>query len=965
MLLHMVVNRRQVAWTIAPGDLLLEVLRREGYFGPKRGCDTGDCGCCTVLLDGDPVNSCVMLAAQAEGRQVTTIEGLANGDELHVLQKAFIEANAIQCGYCSPGMLLTAAAFLRRNPTPAAGEVGEALSGVLCRCTGYVKPVQAVLAAARILRDGQSSQPEGGNGTAPEIQERPGSERDRSLAVVGHAQVKVDGEKLARGRAAFTDDIELRGMLHAKLLTSPHAHARIRRIDTTRARSLPGVHAVLTYQDLPRVAYTTAGQSYPEPSPHDCYSLDATLRFVGDRVAAVAAETPEIAVEALGLIEVEYEVLPAVLDMEEAMVPGAPVIHPEPDSRDIHDAGHNIAAHLEAELGAVEAALAEADVVVERKYRVPQVQQAPLEPHVTITYWDEDGRLVVRTSTQVPFHVRRIIAPLLGLPARRIRVVKPRIGGGFGVKQEVLIEDICAHLTKATGRPVRLEYTRCEEFRSSRSRHAQTLWLRTGARADGTLTAIDLRVISNTGAYGGHARTVMGNTGFRALGMYRAPNLRYRADAVYTNLPPAGAFRGYGAPQGYFALECQMDEMAQALGMDALEFRRLNWVREGDFNPLTLFLGEGAGQPDQRIESCGLPECVAAGAKAIGWTGKHDRSREGRFRRGVGVGIARQGSGVPGVDMGAASLKLNDDGSFNLLVGATDLGTGSDTILAQIAAEVLGTYVEDIIVYSSDTDLTPFDTGAYASSTTYISGTAVKKAAEQVRQQILQVAAKMLLARPEDLYTADRHVVTASGKGVSLEEVALRSLHMEDQHQIMATASHSSALSPSAFVAQFVEVEVDTETGEVRPLRVVTALDCGQVINPRSAEGQVEGAVAQSLGYALCEEMLFDAGGRMLNPSFADYRILTAGEMPEVMTLLVGTVEPSGPFGAKAAAEVPMNGIAPALVNAVFDATGVRFYEIPLTPERVWRGLHPQPDQVGAASGTLAEGMVRYGIAAS
>jgi putative selenate reductase molybdopterin-binding subunit len=939
MLLHVTVNAVELEWSIAPGDLLLEVLRREGYFGVKHGCDSGDCGCCTVLLDGYPVNSCLMLAAQAEGRQITTIEGLASSDALHVLQQAFVDANAIQCGFCSPGMILTATALLRRSPTPTAEEVSEALNGVLCRCTGYVKPVQAVMQAAGILHGVEAPKPAPGSEPATEPQERP------AFSVVGRSPAKVDAEKLARGRAAFTDDIELRGMLHAKLLTSPHAHARIRRIDATRARSLPGVHAVLTYPDIRRVVYTTAGQSHPEPSPHDCYSLDATVRYAGDRVAAVAAESAEIAEHALGLIDVEYEVLPAVLDMEQATAPGAVVIHPEPDSYGIHDAQRNIAAHLEAKLGDVEQALAEADVVLERTYRVPQVQQTPLETHVAITYWDEDGRLVIRTSTQVPFHVRRILAPVLGLPVKRIRVIKPRIGGGFGVKQEVLIEDICAHLTLTTGRPVKLEYSRTEEFRSSRSRHAQILWMRTGARTDGLLTAIDLRVLSNTGAYGGHARTVMGSTGFRALGMYRAPNLRFLADAVYTNLPPAGAFRGYGAPQGYLALECQMDEMAHALGMDPLEFRRLNWVREGDYNPLTLFLGEGAGQPDQRIESCGLDECVARGAAAIGWAEKRSHRQKGhdlpaRFRRGVGAGIARQGSAVPGVDMGAASLKLNDDGSFNLLVGATDLGTGSDTVLAQIAAEVLGVGVDDIIVYSSDTDLTPFDKGAYASSTTFVSGTAVKKAAELVREQILDEGGKLLAEPAGELRLAERQVKARSGKQVSLEEVALHSLHIKEQHQIMATASHSTGLSPSPFVAQFVEVEVDTETGQVWPLEVVTALDCGQAINPETTEGQVEGAVAQALGYALCEEMLYDAEGRMLNPSFDDYRIMTSGEMPRVKTILVQTWEPSGPFGAKAAAEVPMNGVAPALLNAVFDATGVRFHEIPLTPEHVWRGLH-------------------------
>jgi putative selenate reductase molybdopterin-binding subunit len=941
MLLHVTVNAVERKWSVAPGDTLLEVLRREGNFGVKHGCDSGDCGCCTVLVDGYPVNSCLMLAAQAEGRQIVTIEGLAGSGEMDALQQAFVDAHAIQCGFCSPGMILTATALLRHNPTPTPEEVSEALGGVLCRCTGYVKPVQAVLQAAAVLRDGEIAEPEQERDMPPEPPERP------AFSVVGSSPAKVDAEKLARGRPAFTDDIELRGMLHAKLLTSPHAHARIRRIDASRARSLPGVYAVLTHLDIPRVVYTTAGQSHPEPSPHDCYSLDATVRFVGDRVAAVAAESPEIAEQALRLIEVEYEVLPAVLDMEQAMAQDAVVIHPEPDSYGIYDPQRNIAAHLEAKLGEVEQALAEADVVLERTYRVPQVQQTPLETHTTITYWDEDGRLVIRTSTQVPFHVRRIVAPLLGLPVKRIRVIKPRIGGGFGVKQEVLLEDICGHLTKATGRPVRMEYSRAEEFRSSRSRHAQILWMRTGARADGSLTAIDLRVISNTGAYGGHARTVMGSTGFRALGMYRAPALRFRGDAVYTNLPPAGAFRGYGAPQGYLALECQMDEMAQALGMDPLEFRRLNWVREGDFNPLTLTLGEGAGHPNQRIESCGLEECAARGAAAIGWAEKrnpprNDQDPTARRRRGIGVAVARQGSGIPGVDMGAASLKMNDDGSFNLLVGATDLGTGSDTILAQIAAEVLGAGVDDIIVYSSDTDMTPFDKGAYASSTTFVSGSAVKKAAELVRAQILDVAGKMVGAPPEELRLAERHVSALSGRRVSLEEVALYSLHTKDQHQIMATASHSTGLSPSPFVAQFVEVEVDTETGQVRPLEVVTALDCGQVINPATTEGQVEGAVAQALGYALCEEMLFDADGTMLNPSFSDYRILTSAEMPRVKTILVGTWEPSGPFGAKAVAEVPMGGVAPALLNAVFNATGVRFHEIPLTPERVWRALHAE-----------------------
>ena len=557
---------------------------------------------------------------------------------------------------------------------------------------------------------------------------------------MGKAERKVDAVKLVTGKPAFVDDIELRDMLHGRLLTSPHAHAIIRDIDAIEARALPGVHAVLTYKDVPRVPYTTAGQSWPEPGPHDQYCLDYIVRFVGDRVAAVAAETPEIAEQALDLIKVDYEVLPAVLDPRQAMAPDAPRIHPEPESYRIHDASRNIAAHLHAEVGDVERGFAESDLVVEGEYIVPQVQQTPIENHIVITYWDEDDRLVVRTSTQVPYHVRRIIAPVIGLPPRRIRVIKPRIGGGFGVKQEVLLEDICALLTIATDRPVKLEFSRAEEFRSSRSRHPQIIRMKTGVKRDGTMVANEMTLLANTGAYGTHSLTVQSNTGSKTLPLYPCPNIRFVAEVVYTNLPPAGAFRGYGVPQGFFALESHIDEIAKQLGMDALELRRKNWLKEGDENPLAKALGEGKEGYDQIIESCGLPQCLQIVEEKLHWKEKRGKGGTGRFRRGVGVSLAMHGTAIPGLDMGGASIKLNDDGSFNILVGATDIGTGSDTVIAQIAAEVLGVRVEDIIMHSSDTDFTPFDTGAYASSTTYISGGATKKAAEQVRMQILDVA---------------------------------------------------------------------------------------------------------------------------------------------------------------------------------------------------------------------------------
>src|SRR6185295_547976 len=620
------------------------------------------------------------------------------------------------------------------------------------------------------------------------------------------------------------------------------------------------------------------------------------------------------------------------------------VIHDQADSSGIKDPARNLAAEIVAEVGSVERGFAEAQRVFETTYRVPYVQQSSIEPHIAITWLDEDHRLMVRTSTQVPFHVRRIIAPLLGLPVRRIRVIKPRIGGGFGGKQEILIEDLCGMLTLRTGRPARLEYTREEELTAARTRHPQIITVKSGAK-DGRFTALEMRVLENTGAYGTHALTVMSVTGNRALSLYRCPNLRYEARAVYTNLAVAGAFRGYGCPQGFFALESHVDEVAAALGEDPLEFRRRNHVQEGDDQPIAEVLGEGKEGFKQVIRSCGLPQAIQLGAKAIGWKDRVRKKKAGNgpLRRGMGMAIVCQASGIPGVDMGAASIKMNEDASFNLLMGATDIGTGSDTMFCQVAAETLGVPVEKIIPYSSDTDMTPFDPGAYASSTTYISGRAVEKAARAVREQITAVGARMLEEPPESLVLHGQKVCARDGRFVTYEQVCLSSLYQKDQFQIMATASHMSYESPPPFAAVFAEVEVDTETGLVRVLKVVEAVDCGQVVNPQMAEGQVEGAAIQSVGYALYERMPFDAGGRMQFRSFRDYTIATAIDVPEIVSIRVPTHEPTGPFGAKAIAEIPINGPAPAIANAVFHATGVRLREIPLTPDRVLAALRAGP----------------------
>ena len=957
------VNGRDLEIRGGPHESLRTVLRRAGFHSVRFGSDTGETGAAGVLVDGRLVSADVMLAVQAEGHEIETVEGLAGPGEMHPIQQAFIDTGAMQSGYSAPAMILATKELLERNPNPSEGEVRDALSGVLDRESGYLRPVHAVLRAAATMlgedpddisvvhldtlvgseasvhhdRDGLSD-------IAPRVVP---SDEVPPTRVVGHAEPKTDAIKLVKGNPAFTDDTDLEGTLIAKVLYSPHAHARITSIDDSKALSLPGVHAVLHHGNVARVRYASGGQSYPNPLPYDQVSFDDKVRYVGDRVAAVAADTEEIAREALELIDVTYEVLPAVFDENEAIAEGAPVIHDEPDMEGAHDASRNIVHHIEATTGDIEAGLAAADRVFEQTFRVHQVQQTPIEPHVAIAEWDSDERLVITTSTQVPFHVRRMVAPLLGLPVRKIRIIKPRIGGGFGAKQEMLIEDIVGHLTMATGRRVRLELTREEEFVSSRTRHPQTITYRTGVDADGMLTAQEMRVIGNTGPYGTHGLTVQMVSGLRGLSSYNAPVKAFDCIVAYTNIPVPGAYRGYGAPQALFALECHMEDIAAELGMDAIEFRRRNWTTVGDPIDIAPQLGEGDIEEGVMpiITSSGLEECVLQGMRAIDWQRRTDARWKQppdrpNIRRGIGFAMAMHGTAIPGLDMGGASMKINDDGSFNLLVGATDLGTGSDTVLAQIAAEVVGVGIEDIIIYSSDTDMTPFDTGAYASSTTYISGMAVKRAAEGVREQILDRASELLEAPSGTIDLHDGAAWSEDGESVTLETIALSTLHQRAQHQIMATASYVSPESPPPYAAQFAEVEVDVETGQVTVERLVMAVDCGVPINPVTASGQVEGGMVQALGYGHCEEMAYDEYGRMVNPRFGPYKIYRSDEMPELEAILVQTMEASGPFGAKAIAEIPKDAVAPALRNAIADATGVRIDAIPFTPERVWRALN-------------------------
>ncbi|MDX2273620.1 MAG: molybdopterin cofactor-binding domain-containing protein [Cyanobacteriota bacterium] len=882
--LYCQVNGREHRSTSAAGTTLLSLLRQWGYAGVHRACESGDCGACTVWLGGEAIHSCLYPAVRLAGQPITTIEGLGSPEQLHPMQQAFLAGQGFQCGFCTPGMIMTACQWSTgRDPAISDPEVAlrDSLRGNLCRCTGYQAIVESILSPP--------TQPEG----------------DPSHPV-GKNIPKQDGVKLVTGQPAYTADWQPEGLLHLKVLRSPHPHARLRHINTESARSLPGVHGVFTYADVPRHPYTTAGHADPVPDPLDHYLLDNKVRFVGDRVAAVVAESVAIAEAACRLIEVDYELLPFVTEPEGAFT--GSVIHDEPDSRQIADPDHNISGRVTFSQGDISEGFAQADLIVENTYQVPAVQHSHLEPHVSISWLDEQGHLVIRSSTQVPFHAQRILAGILEMPMEKIRVYKPNMGGGFGNKQEILTEDLCAWATLKTGRPVQWELTRQEEFSATNSRHAMTIRLKTGVKTDGTLLAQEMVVLGNTGAYGNHGQTVVFLAGYIPLGLYRCPHRQFRGYAVYTNTMPAGAFRGYGATQGTFAMEVQMDEIAQRLGLDPLQFRQKNLIQPGD--PLTM------GRSDDHfnlIGSYGLAECLAQVSQALGYQPGQAPFAEGSRSRGVGFAVSMQGSGLSKIHQAGAELSLEANGRFLLKSGSVDVGTGSDTTLRQIAAQVLGVRVGDIDLITADTLLTPFDAGSYASATLYISGQAVKQAAEQLSQQILEAGWPSIAA------------ARASGQ------------------TWQARSDYRAEESTLTFAVQGVEVEVDRQTGQVKLLRCVQAIDLGQAINPRICQGQATGGIAMGIGYALTEALIWDEQAQILNPGFRFYRIPTAADMPPMQVFLIEKPDPYGPFGAKGVGEITTNCTAPAIANAIAHATGVRLRQLPITPQRVWQALVTSP----------------------
>ena len=896
-----IVNGKNFSEAPAPGQCLRTFLRALGHFGVKKGCDAGDCGACTIYLDGEPVHSCLIPAFRAEGREVTTIEGLAKGNDLHPMQRAFLDAQGFQCGFCTAGMIMTAASL---NQAQRA-DLPRALKGNLCRCTGY-RAIEDAIAGKRDTEDGHAG------------------------CGVGHNVPAPAGPDVVTGKARFTLDVAVEGLQHIKLLRSPHAHARIRAIDKSAALAVPGVCAVLTHEDAPKIAFSTARHEVREIDADDTMVLDDNVRFIGQRVAAVVADSEAAAEEACRRIEVDYEILPAVFDPEEAMREGAPIIHDKGPEARILDPKRNLLADVHGGCGDVAKGFAEADAVHEGTYFVPRVQHAHLETLCAIAWVDADGRLNVRSSTQVPFLTRQELARVFGLAEDKVRVFCERVGGGFGAKQEMMVEDIAALAALKTGRPVKIEFTREEQFVAATTRHPMKVSVKIGARRDGTLTAIQMHVISNTGAYGNHGGPVLGHACSESISVYRCPNKKVDGYAVYTNTVPAGAFRGYGLPQTGFAVESAIDEVARLIGMDALEFRRRNVVRRGE--PM---IGAHVSPDDVIYGSYGLDQCLDLVDKAMRRV-EAGETLPPDWLIGQGTALTMIDTVPPGGHYSDTHIWLDADGGFAMTIGTAEFGNGTTTVHRQIAATVLSATPSQIKLAQSDTDHGGHDTGAYGSTGTVIAGRATQKAAEALRETLLTFAAAHSGADRESCTLTDDAVI-CSGKTFALAE-----LYKAAKAAGIDLAAHGTANGiprSVAFNVQGFRVAVNRVSGEVKILKSVQAADAGFVINPMQCRAQVEGGVAQALGAALFEEVVVDGNGRVANPSFRNYHIPAFADIPRTEVLFADTADTLGPFGAKSMSESPYNPVAAALGNAIRDAIGVRLYRLPFKPDRIHAAL--------------------------
>ena len=957
-----------------PGDTLLDVLREKlRLTGTKKGCNVGDCGACTVLVDGTPMNACLLLAAELRDRHVTTIEGIARNGQLTQVQRAFMEEGAIQCGYCTPGMVLSATALLAQNPTPTSEQIKNALAGNLCRCTGYTGIMRAMERCANRRSDGtcvKKCSDDHASRWTPQVQKddgasgrsdyRPG---DGGFASVGVSIQRVDSGDKVTGRAVYTDDIQLPNMVHGKILGSPIAHGRIRRIDISKAAALDGVLAILTGADVPDTMYGVSPARYDE----HVLAKDK-VRHVGDEVAAVAAIDERTAEAALKLIDVEYEEFPPVLDALEAVKPGAPLVHERYE--------RNINTHVDHSFGDVDKGFAESHHVREETFTGNFIYQCPLEPHAAIATWDHDGTLVLYTSTQVPHYVQYMMAHVLHLPLGKIRVIRPVVGGGFGGKAETTPLDLCAALlSRKLDRPVKMTYSREEMFHHGRGRHKQHMCVKLGVDHHGRIKAFKSEIHLDGGAYSSFGVATAYYAGSVVPTLYHIPSYKYDGYRVMTNKPACGAMRGHGVPQPRFAFECLLSMIADDMGIDPVEIRRRNAM-----TPNTKTVNE------MDVGSCEFLATLKAAAEKSAWDTKYGQLPKGK---GIGIGCGGFVSGAGyciyrgqvqlSHEKGRESfqkrsifphanavVKISEDGmAAVLMIGAAEIGQGSDTVLTQMCAEALGIPVSRMRIRSEDSDISPLDLGAYSSRVTLMAGHAVSRAAAAVIEKMRPYAASLLGCAPSCVEARDAGWFVVGGKGnagdgngrpaacasdsagVPWEEVARK--YFNDNGPLVGTGAYKPpeglggdykgstvGTSPAySFGTAICEATVDLETGKVKIDRFTDYHDCGTPINPMAVHGQVEGAVVMGASETILEDVQFDEKGRILNPNLHGYLIMSIKDAPEIFSGLVDSYEPRGPFGAKEIGEGSTLPVLGAVAHAIANATGVWIKDLPITPEKI------------------------------